>query len=42
VNISGFNPLDYAEGAKVLGVAMMVFGAGLLIFVAMLSLRKKN
>lgn len=35
------NPTDYVDAAKVLGIAMMVTGAGLLIFVAPLF-RKKN
>jgi hypothetical protein len=39
--MNSFNPLDYAEGAKVLGIAMMVLGAGLLIFMALLPKKKK-
>jgi hypothetical protein len=42
MDMNSFNPFDYAEGAKVLGIAMMVLGAGLLIFMGILPSRKKK
>ena len=40
MGIGSFNPFDYNEGAKVLGIAMMILGAGLLIFVTRLTSRR--
>jgi hypothetical protein len=41
VDINGFNPIDYTEAAKTLGIAMMVLGAGSLIFAITRLLKKK-
>lgn len=35
------NPVDYAEAAKVLGIAMMALGAALLTLVVSLMFRRK-
>lgn len=40
MGLNEFNPVDYADGAKVLGIAMIILGAGLLIFMATLTSRK--
>lgn len=38
--MNSFNPLDYSEGAKVLGIVMMVLGGGLLIYTVRLMFKK--
>ena len=36
------NPTDYADAFKVLGIAMMVIGAGILIFLGVISFREQK
>jgi hypothetical protein len=39
--LNSFNPTGHTEAFRVLGMGLMALGAGLLIFVAVLNLRKK-
>jgi hypothetical protein len=39
--MSSFNSLGCADATEMLGVAIMALGAGLLIFITVLMLRKK-
>lgn len=42
LTVNSINPVDYIDAAQVAGIAMMVLGAGLLIFIVGLTLKKKK